>query len=190
MNIFVLSKCPTESAEMMCDKHIPKMIVEAAQMLCTAHRMLDGNVDRRLSKSGKRTVNYYVHPNNNMEAVLYKAVHHHHPCTVWTMTSKANYDWHYDHMVGLTEEFKLRFGKTHLTAEKLLDTLRVAPDNIPEIGITPFAQAMSHYPQCKVEDDPVQAYRNYYHESKSFAKWEKTRQAPVWWEGFKGELRA
>ena len=51
--------------------------------------------------------------------------------------------------------------------------------------MTPFAQAMSHYPMCKHED-PVQAYRNYYHAAKPFAKWEKGRVAPYWWEGFKG----
>ena len=85
MNIFILSEEPREAARMMCDKHINKMIIEAAQMLCTAHRMLDGQVERRASKSGKRMVNYWVHPNSNLEATLYKAVHHHHPCTVWTM---------------------------------------------------------------------------------------------------------
>ena len=26
---------------MLCDKHVPKMIVESAQMLSTAHRLLD-----------------------------------------------------------------------------------------------------------------------------------------------------
>ena len=61
MNVFVLSECPIESAEMMCDKHIPKMIVEAAQMLSTAHRMLDGYMEKRPSKSGKRMVKAYPH---------------------------------------------------------------------------------------------------------------------------------
>ena len=42
MNIFVLSEEPVEAAQMMCDKHCSKMIVEAGQMLSTAHRMLDG----------------------------------------------------------------------------------------------------------------------------------------------------
>ena len=50
MNIFALSNDPAEAAQMMCDKHIPKMIVEAAQMLSTAHRMLDGYTEKRPSK--------------------------------------------------------------------------------------------------------------------------------------------
>jgi hypothetical protein len=131
-------------------------------------------------------INYWVHPNNNLEASLYKAVHHGHPCTKWTMESKANYDWHYDHFIALCDEFKYRFGKQHMTAEKLSETLQKAPDNINDIGITPFAQAMSHYPECIVEDNAIQAYRNYYHVAKPFAKWEKGRPAPVWWEGYKG----
>lgn len=35
MNIFVLSEGPVEAARMQCDKHVVKMIVETAQMLCT-----------------------------------------------------------------------------------------------------------------------------------------------------------
>jgi len=186
MNIFVLDESPVVSAQMMCDKHIPKMIVEAAQMLSTAHRMLDGYSEKRPSKSGKRMINYWVHPNNNLEASLYKAVHHGHPCTKWTMESKANYDWHYDHFVALCDEFKYRFGKPHMTSEKLTETLQRAPDNIPDIPMTPFAQAMSHYPECIVEGDAIQAYRNYYHVAKPFAKWAKGRAAPSWWEGYKG----
>lgn len=186
MNIFSLDESPVTSAEMMCDKHIPKMIVEAGQMLSTAHRMLDGYTEKRPSKSGKRIVNYWVHPNPNMEEVLYKAVHHKHPSTVWTMESKDNYLWHYDHLLALCSEFLVRFGKEHMTYGKLKDILSNPPKNIPDIGLTEFAQAMNHYPECKVEGNPIQAYRNYYHAAKSFAKWEKGRPAPYWWEGFKG----
>ena len=186
MNIFVLSECPREAAQMMCDKHIPKMIVEAGQMLSTAHRMLDGNIEKRPSNSGKRMVNYYVHPDRDLEGILYKAVHHYHPCTVWTMQSKANYEWHYDHFLALCDEFEYRFGKRHMTTNKLTKVLKNAPEKIPDKGLTPFAQAMSHYPDCIVKDNPVQAYRNYYHMAKPFAKWVKGRAAPSWWEGFKG----
>ena len=39
MNLFYLHKDPVQSAEMHCDKHVVKMIIEYAQMLSTAHRM-------------------------------------------------------------------------------------------------------------------------------------------------------
>ena len=59
MNIFVLDEDPTIAAQMQCDKHVVKMIVESAQMLSTAHRMLDGKMIMKPSKSGKRMVKYY-----------------------------------------------------------------------------------------------------------------------------------
>ena len=43
MNIFVLDKDPKVAAEEHCDKHVVKMIGESAQMLSTAHRILDGD---------------------------------------------------------------------------------------------------------------------------------------------------
>ena len=42
MNIFYLDPRPDTAAEMHCDKHCVKMILEYAQMLSTAHRVLDG----------------------------------------------------------------------------------------------------------------------------------------------------
>ena len=59
MNIFYLDPRPDTAAEMHCDKHVVKMIVESAQMLSTVHRMLDGKMERRLSKSGKVRVQYW-----------------------------------------------------------------------------------------------------------------------------------
>ena len=42
MNVFYVDKHPVKAAEQMCDKHIVKMILESAQLLCTCHRVLDG----------------------------------------------------------------------------------------------------------------------------------------------------
>ena len=42
MNIFYLSEDPLEAAQMMVDRHVVKMILESAQLLSTAHRILDG----------------------------------------------------------------------------------------------------------------------------------------------------
>ena len=52
MNIFILNNDPVLAAQEQCDKHVVKMIVESAQMLSTVHRMLDGTMERRPSKSG------------------------------------------------------------------------------------------------------------------------------------------
>ena len=182
MNIFVLSADPIEAAQMMCDKHVPKMIVESAQMLSTAHRMLDGTPDRRPSKSGKTMQAYYAFDDSAKDDLLYKAVHKYHPCTVWTMESKDNYIWHYKHMIALGNEFEYRFNKPHATITKLGAALAKIPNNIPDKGLTPFALAMKAYPECVVEGDAVQSYRNFYHADKlRFAKWDRGRDAPKWW---------
>ena len=43
MNIFYVDSCPAEAAISLVDKHVVKMILESAQLLSTAHRILDGN---------------------------------------------------------------------------------------------------------------------------------------------------
>ena len=42
MNIFYLHEDPVQNAKWHIDKHIVKMPIEYAQLLSTAHRMLDG----------------------------------------------------------------------------------------------------------------------------------------------------
>ena len=50
MNIFYLHENPKICAEMHLDKHSSKMLVEYAQLLSTAHRVLDGKEVTRLNK--------------------------------------------------------------------------------------------------------------------------------------------
>ena len=185
MNIFVLDKDPMKAAMMMCDKHIPKMIIESAQMLSTVHRMLDGTPIKRRSKSGKTMQTYYTF-GDIRDDLYYLAVHKYHPCTTWTAESLQNYNWHYYHFVSMAKEFKFRRGKEHITFKKLGRILAAPPINIKDIGLTEFVQAMTHYPECMVPGDAVQAYRNYYHKAKPFAKWEWGREAPTWWKGYSG----
>lgn len=181
MNIFILDKDPVKAAQLQCDKHVPKMIVESAQMLSTAHRMLDGYVEKRPSKSGKRLVNYWVHPDKNLEEVLYKAVHHSHPCTVWTMESVANYAWHYVHYRALAEEFEYRYGKQHKSWLLLKDVLFYPPKNIPMEPLTEFKLAMKSNPECIALGDPVEAYRAFYQTKQSRFKMNWTcRPVPEW----------
>ena len=39
MNIFVLDRDPELAAKYHCDKHVVKMVLESAQMMCAAHWM-------------------------------------------------------------------------------------------------------------------------------------------------------
>lgn len=44
MNVFFLASTPDEAALYHCDKHVVKMVLESAQLLSTAHRLLDGEL--------------------------------------------------------------------------------------------------------------------------------------------------
>jgi len=62
MNIFFLSTDPAEAAEMSCDRHSIKMILESAQMLSTALRLHGYDGDE----------------------YIYGKTHISHPSTIWT----------------------------------------------------------------------------------------------------------
>ena len=186
MNIFVLNVDPIVAAQEQCDKHVVKMIVESGQMLSTAHRMLDGTVERRPSKSGKTTVNYWSLPDER-EDIMYKAVHFNHPCSVWTREGCCNYTWHYTHFIALCEEYTYRYGKVHSTETKLREPLKKMPANIPRTnGRTPFKLAMaSDIDECIVHDlggvNHVKTYQNFYQTKQKRFKmdWSK-RPVPEW----------
>lgn len=185
MNIFVLDSSPVLAAQLQCDKHVVKMIVESAQMLSTAHRMLDGKVrvvDRFNTNTGKsRKAKIWQLADKNLDADLYAAVHTGHPCTVWTMMSDANYRWHYDHFVALCNEYTYRYGKVHRTDTVLRDILRNVPASIPRVPLTQFPLAMKSNPECMDHSDPVTSYRKFYQTKQARFKmaWTK-RNVPDW----------
>jgi hypothetical protein len=178
MNIFILDNDPVIAAQEQCDKHVVKMIVESAQMLSTVHRMLDGVMERRPSKSGAML--QYWKLNDQRENILYKACHFNHPSTVWTRESKANYQWHYKHFIALCDEYTYRYGKVHSTDTKLRVALQQIPTNIPEKHMTPFKLAMGSNPECMLED-AVESYRRFYEtKQKRFSMVWTKRETPKW----------
>ena len=104
MNIFYLDKDPIKAAEYSCDKHVVKMILESAQMLCSAHRAQDGQMVVGKSATGRKRTTY-KHPNSNMDAILYGAGWLKHPSCIWVMDSAYNYMWLYKHMMALGDEY-------------------------------------------------------------------------------------
>ena len=105
MNIFVLDLDPVVAARMHCDKHVPKMCVEAAQMMASALRR-HGATDEQMPLTKKVTP--------------YKGGYHHHPCTVWAGDSWANLKWLCLHGMELTIEYSRRFGKIHACEDPIL----------------------------------------------------------------------
>jgi len=182
MNIFVLDKNPLSAAHQMCDKHIPKMIVESAQMLCTAHRICDPIGEYLdLGKNGRK-IKRWKHENdlNASKPTLYKAAMINHPCNVWLRESVQNYTWLSLHAMQLLTEFKQRFENNHKSSSVIRWCAVNLPNNIPDIDQTPFAQAMPD--EYKDSNCAVNAYRSYYVGDKArFAKWEKKNNEPYWW---------
>lgn len=178
MNIFYFSSDPRQCAEWHVDKHVVKMIVEYAQLMSTAHRVLDGTEyagKTRLDRNIKR----WLLPDSR-ENTLYKASHIKHPSGIWLRQSNNNYNWLYCLFCELANEYQYRYGRVHKTYSELKDVLKTPPKNI-EVGYkTQPTPAMPD--EYKISTDSRECYKAYYRGAKrSFAKWTK-RQVPVWFE--------
>ena len=163
MNLFVLDNDPETSAQSMCDKHIPKMVVETFQMMGSALRR-HGATDSAMPLTSKGTplIGGYKH----------------HPVTIWIGDSITNFVWAALHGIALCEEYTMRYNKRHschngiLQMADMMDYINIGPQ-------TPYAQAM---PEEYRSENAVDSYRKYYKMDKAiFAKWEKGRAAPDWW---------
>jgi len=160
MNIFYLHSDPKIAAQMQTNKHVVKMILESAQLLCTAHRVADG--EHYIDASSGRKLQRWRHPKYENE--LYQATHFNHPCAIWVRESKANYNWLYQHFVYLVQEYKERYGKIHASYTKLDHILFFSPVNVPDKGFTKPALAM--LPEYIRRGDPIASYRAYYEAEK------------------------
>ena len=139
MNIFYLHRDPVIAAKVQYNKHVVKMILESAQMLCTAHHCY-GDKDQ-------------------IQNVPYKQAHLNHPSTVWTRHSKSTYMWLYNHMMALGDEYTKRYGKTHLSIIKCKDFLAKPPVHIQGDEFVQPPQAM---PDEYKDECSIKAYWNYY----------------------------
>lgn len=155
MNIFWLDEDPRKSARFHGDKHVNKMLLEAAQVLCTSAR-LNGLVDDR----------------------LYRVSHKKHPITTWATESKENWLRTRDQAEALNEEFKGRYDKKK--NHKSWDVVsKIKPGDIdfPSISSTPRPQVMPE--EYRVPGKPVVAYRRYYtNEKATWAEWKHTSKPP------------
>ena len=158
MNIFVVDEDPVIAAQSLCNKHIVKMILESGEMLCHA-----------IKSTGETT--FYMSDR-----------HQNHPCTIWTRTSKDNWNWLHTHAVAMCEEYTRRYSKTHSWEERIRN---LTTPNLPDIGLTEFARAIkkNQYPELLDESiTAVEAYRRYYRIDKErFARWKEPSTPPSWW---------
>lgn len=186
MNIFILDENIEKSAQAHCDRHIVKMPLEMAQMLSTNLYILNGITSKAQSfreesrvkqifqgfpkkpSTSERFRDYYMMYNPN------------HPCTIWLRQSLENTKYGIELFTALLDEYTYRYNKTGILY-KVCQWMKdnYAFDLLPEIGLTPFAQAL---PEDLKSENAVEAYRKYYIRDKShLAKWSK-RGIPEWWK--------
>ena len=154
MNIFILDKNITKCARYHCDKHVVKMILESAQILCTV-----------CNKHGIRTP--------------YRSTHAKHPCVLWAEASIQNWRWLRRLAQVLNEEFKYRYcHQENHRSYQVIQKLR--EPKLPSLGLTDHPQAMPA--QYRVPSNPVLAYRSYYNGMKRpIAAWTRRRE-PQWFK--------
>ena len=158
-----------------CDKHCVKMILEYAQLLSTAHRVLDGTEKTEMTKNNRKIKRWYL--TDKRDEVLYKSTHINHPSAIWARESSGNYVWLYRLFCELCDEYTRRYGKVHLTDKRMRNVLENVPNNIYIGYITNPPQAM---PDEYKEIDPIEGYRNYYNGDKqSMLRW-KNGIIPKW----------
>lgn len=153
MNIFVLDNDPRRAAKFHVDRHIVKMPLETAQLLCSVHHM-----------------------SGTTSTIPYRLTHKNHPCSIWARQSLSNYKWLCKLGLELCYEYTHRYGKVH----KCQAVIEWCEENLPNVvdnGLTPFVQAM---PDKFKDRDPVAAYRGYYIGEKNHLFSWKNRELPSW----------
>jgi len=158
MNIFLLDTDTKKCAQYHCDKHVVKMILETAQLLCGVHHMT-----------------------NQITEAPYKLSHRNHPCSIWARESLSNYLYLCELGLELCKEYTYRYGKRH----KSQDVIEWCLINKPNIADKEFTEPARAMPDEYKSNCVVESYRNYYMGEKSkIAVW-KNRETPEW---FKMEL--
>ena len=177
MNIFYLHENPIQNAKWHIDKHIVKMPIEYAQLLSTAHRLLDGEMYLGKTANGRNIKRWRL--DDEREDILYKASHINHPSAIWVRESIENYYQMFKLYMATLAEFTNRYGKIHGASKPSVFLMR-PPLNIPCVKRTEIPQCMPDY--CKGKGNPIKAYRNYYiNEKESFATW-KNKEIPQWFK--------
>lgn len=178
MNIFYLHNDPVECAKQHNNKHVVKMILEYAQLLSTAQRVLDGHEVTELTATGRKIRRWKLE--SPLDSKLYKSTHVNHPSAIWVRQSYENYEWLWQLLEKVCYEYTYRYGKVHkVQREGLLEELYTPPTHIPKgVGFTEPTPAM---PEQFIVSSSISSYKNYYIGAKQhLANWKK-REVPIWY---------
>ena len=205
MNIFLLALCPSWCSEHYCDVHVIKIILEIAQMLCTAKALCDNN--------GKKLEPKDLMLGCDMPEKTYGLTHTKHPWVLALCLSTACYTWAAELGMRLCEVYTKRFKRTHASEKLIYHLGHVGLRNpqrdlefnagtlVADFSVETWGWRYGYLikgnfckfraPLCMPEDclvknpdesyNPVESYRNYYIKYKAYmAKWNHSK-APSWW---------
>jgi len=155
MNIFATDPDPVKSAKALDDKRVNKMILESAQMLCTA-----------------------LHLNNASHLAKYRKTHANHPSNIWTRETRSNYEWLLAHYHALLEEYYDRSGGKRHASGLLYNDLKSGAVFIPAGPLTPIANCAARQDMninFKHLTDTYLAYKLYL-----LTRWTHDKREPTW----------
>lgn len=152
MNIFATSPDPVASAVALCDAHVVKMPIEAAQILGTVLRLAGATDD-----------------------ALARVTHARHPCTLWAASSREAARWLLLHGVALCDEYTHRYGREHGVTPRLLAAAPLL-DLLPDAPMPPFAMAV---PDDLLALPVHDAYRALL--ARKHAAWREAGKRPARW---------
>ena len=159
MNIFILDNDPIKAAQYHNDNHVRKMILESAVLMALSYPESD-SLPKRVKPYWQKT-----QKNNH--------------CTKWTRATTGNYNFVARLALALCEEYTYRTGKNHATHIIVKWLAKHPSPTVPQGPQQPHTLAITN--DCKLYQDPVEAYREYYKYYKyHLAKWTK-RPRPDWY---------
>ena len=173
MNIFFLSFDPSDCAELYCDQHVVKILLEIVQMLYTAWHFL-----------GPPDWNQTAPLKNNSQQKGYLPVSNpKHGMVMWVRSSEENYKWVCRLGLALSSEFTRRFKKIHSCDIHIKWLSENIPQDFMEVrnekayySTKGFPKNLTAIPQCMKEQYHhnnvlIANIKNYLIEKSIFARW-------------------
>lgn len=167
MNIFATSPDPVLSAAALDDRRMAKMVLETAQIMCSAlHRVL--------------------HPRHH-DDIPYRPTHIGHPCVVWAAHSRLNFLWLHSHGRALADQFLLRHQKEHKSRAVISRCASIAEQHQPwpaeRTALTPHPNVTT----ITNDLDVHRCYRSYLEikwrqDTPPNPRWTRTTP-PAWYTG-------
>ena len=183
MNVFFVSRCPEEAADMLVDAHVVKMILESCQLLASVWHM---GPPEELQKMEERFP----------EAVIPKLTHKNHPCAIWARECPGNYLWLMQHAKALESVWRTIYGHDLATQHKTIQqgagilfqlppSKRFWKQNCYEVSppalAMPDVYMLPHQTGETDIDYAVRCYRAYYVAEKvSMGYGKRPNRQPLW----------